>query len=588
MRTSFLFSNMHCTMRTTLPVLLSLLLAPGGALARSRTSFDIGWRYVLGDQGWKPPPATSTVSAGSSAGASLGVGGGSSFCNFGINITGTQCMGLSPQSASSADECAAACCLDYNCNLWQYDDSDPNSAFCWTGSDCSANVTGTQWVSFARSTPAPGPPAPGKEPCLDPSQPCAPGFNDQSWRVVNTPHDFIVEGIPNESCDRGHGYLCFNKSWYRKDFTVDSSAQGDLVWLDFDGVYKNSDMWLNGAYLGHFTSGYVSFRYYLHNATMPNSSTPVLNYGATPNVLAVLVDALTEQEGWFYEGGGITRKVWINYADPLSITPWGAYFPAAVTGAITSGPAGAMGPQTAASALINAAVDIQNARPTPAHATLTLTVLDASGATVATSASAANISAGGWVRLTPALTLPGPVHLWNTESTYMYSVRADVAVGGATVDTVTVPIGVRDAIWTPNQGFVLNGFKVPAKGFSQHQDFAGCGTAVPDRVNEFRVAGIRAIGGNFWRTAHNPTNPELLDFADAQGMLMWVENRFINKGVQPIQGPKDTGFPPFNAVADPQLLADAQAMVLRDRNHPSVVIWSLCAFLCVVRARARA
>ena len=162
-----------------------------------------------------------------------------------------------------------------------------------------------------------------------------------------------------------------------------------------------------------------------------------------------------------------------------------------------------MGPQTAASAQINAAVDIANARATAADTTLLLTVLDASGATVATSSTKQTIAAGGWARVTPGVALPGPVNLWNTESTYMYSVRADVqdnGAGGAVVDSVTVAIGVRDAIWTANQGFQLNGFKVPAKGFSQHQDFGGVGTAVPDRINEFRVAGIRAIGGNFWRT----------------------------------------------------------------------------------------
>jgi beta-galactosidase/beta-glucuronidase len=172
------------------------------------------------------------------------------------------------------------------------------------------------------------------------------------------------------------------------------------------------------------------------------------------------------------------------------------------------------------------------------------------------------------------------VNLWNTESTYMYDVRADVLDGaGATADSVTVPIGIRNAIWTANGGFQLNGYKVPAKGFSQHQDFGGVGTAVPNRINEFRIQGIRALGGTFWRTAHNPTNPELLDFADRQGMLFWVENRFINKGVQPVPvsaKERVRAYPPFNAVADPQLLADAQAMVLRDRNHPSVVIWSLC------------
>lgn len=356
--------------------------------------------------------------------------------------------------------------------------------------------------------------------------------------------------------------------------------QGDLISVLFDGVYKNSDIWINGVYLGHFTSGYVSFRYWLHNATMPNSTTPVLNYGTTPNVLAVFVDALTEQEGWFYEGGGITRHVWLETAATLSVVPWGAYFPAAVTGAIASGPLGAMGPQTAASALINAQVDIANARPAAVNATLAITVLDASGATVATSRTAATLAAGGWARLTPAIAITSTVNLWNTESTYMYSVRADVLdAAGATVDSVTVPIGIRNAIWTANGGFQLNGFKVPVKGFSQHQDFGGVGNAVPDRINEFRISAIRALGGNFWRTAHNPTNPELLDFADAQGMLFWVENRFINKGVQPLPmsaQERVRAYPPFNAVADPQLLADAQAMVLRDRNHPSVVIWSLC------------
>ena len=213
--------------------------------------------------------------------------------------------------------------------------------------DCSKNVSNDEWTSFAR-TSAPGPgPGPGpKPPCTDASTPCAQNYDDSAWRTVNTPHDFIVEGVANPSCDRGHGYLCFNKSWYRQTFTVPTTNQGDLIWLDFDGVYKNSDMWLNGAWLGmsahigavrafkdtplnwqsnrptwdslrsagplrrgaatinapppfaacsrkcfsaglpptsakscagHFTSGYVSFRYYLHNATMPNSTTPVLN-----------------------------------------------------------------------------------------------------------------------------------------------------------------------------------------------------------------------------------------------------------------------------------------------------------------------
>jgi len=544
------------------------------AAARSRVSFDFGWRFILGDQGFKPAPESLAVVRASDADEA------SNFCEFNTNITGLQCFGLNQIPAvNTIDECQAACCLDYTCLVWQWDANNGDSP-CWGGSDCSNNGTNGAWTSFVRSQPTPPNPPMPSVPCTDVGKPCAQGYNDSTWRTVNTPHDFIVEGAPNQNADRGHGYLPFNKSWYRKTFTVPADAQGQLVWLDFDGVYKNSDMWLNGIYLGHFTSGYVSFRYYLHNATAPNSTTPVLNYGATTNVLAVLVDALTEQEGWFYEGGGITRHVWLNIADKLSITPWGAFFPSAITGDITSGPNGAMGPQTAASARIFAQVDIQNGRATSADTVLQLTVMDATGTPVASSTTSQTIGAGGWARVVPTIDWKN-VNLWNTESTYMYTVQANVVdsgAGGAVVDSVTIPIGVRDAIWTANTGFMLNGFKVPAKGFSQHQDFGGAGNAVPDRIQEYRVAGIRAIGGNFWRTAHNPVASETLEFADRYGMLMWVENRFINKGVQPIQGPKDVpqAFPNMVTSADAQLLADAQAMVLAARNHPSVVIWSLC------------
>lgn len=273
------------------------LLAAADA-ARTRESFDMSWRYVLGDLGYKPTAASAAAAVAPHAPAAAVLSDG--FCNFDINLTGTQCYGLTSGSGTTADECAAACCLDDQCLLWQFDASDPNAGYCWYGNDCSQNSSNAAWISAARSSAPspPGPPRPSSAPCTDASKPCAQAYDDSAWRTVNTPHDFIVEGVANPNADRGHGYLPFNKSWYRKTFTVPSAAQGQLVWLDFDGVYKNSDMWLNGIYLGHFTSGYVSFRYYLHNATAPNSTTPVLNYGATTNVLAVLVDALTEQEGW--------------------------------------------------------------------------------------------------------------------------------------------------------------------------------------------------------------------------------------------------------------------------------------------------
>jgi beta-galactosidase len=346
-------------------------------------------------------------------------------------------------------------------------------------------------------------------------------FQDSAWRTVSTPHDFIVEGSPTPDADRGHGYLPFNRSWYRKHFTVPPAAQGQLISIEFDGVYRNSDVWLNGVYVGHFTSGYVSFRYWLHNVTAPNSTTPALLYGSD-NVLAVFVDALSAQEGWFYEGGGITRHVWLDFRDPLSITPWGAFYPSAITGAITSGPLGAMGPQTAASAVINAQVDVANARTAATSFTLALAVVDpTTGTVMGTANMPSSLAPGGWVRLTPTVKLTGPVNLWNTEAPFLYTVNATISVGGAVVDAMTTTIGIRQAYWDPNTGFMLNGFKVAAAGFSNHQDFGGAGTAVPDRVQEFRVTSLRAIGSNFWRTAHNPPSPEVLTYSDIHGMMVW-------------------------------------------------------------------
>ena len=211
----------------------SVLLASsllGLAEARSRASFDFGWRYILGDQGFVPSAAVA---------AARDTDPGAGFCGFAENITGTQCYGLTSYSATTIDECAATCCLDYSCNIWQWQEGNSGGP-CWGGSDCSQN-TSSAWVSFRRAGPPPGPPGPGPvlPPCTDASKPCAPGFSDDSWRTVNTPHDFIVEGVADQNADRGHGYLPFNKSWYRKEFSVPTTAQGQLVWLDFDGVYKH-------------------------------------------------------------------------------------------------------------------------------------------------------------------------------------------------------------------------------------------------------------------------------------------------------------------------------------------------------------
>ena len=265
-----------------LHVLLAIFLT---AAARQRTPFDDNWRFVLGDAGYAPACDTSAFTA---------------------NLSGTRCLGGQMIFVSSAELCEAACCGNPQCTNWQWCEQPcvPRSPGwgCYNGVSCAANTTvGVQnWVGAARALPAPAPPPPAL--CADPALPCAQAYDDSRWRTVSTPHDFIGEGAYSQSADEEHGYLPFNVSWYRRTFAVNASAS-DLVSIEFDGVYKNSDVWLNGVYLGHHTSGYTAFRYFLHNATTAaadGSRVPVLRLGGGENVLAVRADALSVQEGWFY------------------------------------------------------------------------------------------------------------------------------------------------------------------------------------------------------------------------------------------------------------------------------------------------
>ena len=253
--------------------LLALATAAASAFSRTREPFDSAWQFHLGDLGFGP-------SCNASA--------------FTINYTNIQCMQQNPNPAQTQAACENACACDPTCNVWQWcptGNCGLGGHGCWLGSNVSACTgKGDGWVSFARVPPTPGPPAP-VPPCLDPAAPCAPSFPDSSWRTVDTPHDFVVEGAPVPTADRGHGYLPFNISWYRRHFQVDPSLQGAAIWLEFDGVYRNSDVWLNGVHIAHQNSGYVPFIAYIHNATLPDGVTPALKYGAD-NVLAVRADAL--------------------------------------------------------------------------------------------------------------------------------------------------------------------------------------------------------------------------------------------------------------------------------------------------------
>jgi beta-galactosidase len=594
---------------------LVLLAVCGGATAREIVEFDSDWQFQLGDAGYAPPCNTSA---------------------FSTNLSGSVCDGGTGTLifVSTRELCEQACCGDPRCTYWEWCEQPCLPASpgwgCKNGYDsCPTRSPAQNWTAMARAAPRTPPPTPAAV-CTDPAQPCAPGFPDSGWRTVTTPHDFVVEGAYAATNDEEHGFLPWNVSWYRRRFSIEAAQAGSAVWVDFDGVYKNSDVWLNGVYLGHHTSGYVAFRYFLHNATqgVGAARVPVLRYGGgTPNVLAVRVDALSVQEGWFYEGGGIYRHVTLTIADPVHISPWGVYLPSAVTGAITSGPLGALGPQTAASASVMPQTDVTNSRAVVVLFALTTTVLDPNGTAVGVANSSGTLPPGAGGTLFQEVRLSGPVQLWNTAARPpLYTVNSTLWIGGAAVDTVTTVIGIRSAVWTPTQGFQLNGVPTPLQGFSNHQSWAGCGNAVPTRVDEYRITSLKEVGANLWRMSY-PGNAQLTDLADAHGMLMWVENRMLRYAVQPVVSTLHDGAPRCNPtqgldcaggtdqqtctayyvpcsvgscncewsgavcaesvvacapavpspdLADPQLLQDIHDMVLRDRNHPSVIIWCLC------------
>jgi len=368
-------------------------------------------------------------------------------------------------------------------------------------------------------------------------------YNDTSWRTLDIPHDFVVEGTFSPNADKSHGYLPYGIGWYRRYFSVAANLKGQTMWIDFDGTYRNANAYLNGVLLGNHPSGYTSYRYFISNETS-------LNYGGN-NVLVVRCDA-TQPEGWWYDGGGIYRHVWLNIANPLHVDPWGVYAPSTVTSNVVYDKMGS----PLAAATIDVQTVIRNDGSQAATGTLTTQILDSKGNPVAklsTSISIGSQSSNNYSQSFPLI----QVNLWSIEFPNLYTVLSTVADSdGRATDSVVTTIGVRKINWDVAKGFFLNDQPVKIKGMANHQDFAGVGVAVPDSLQVFRISKLKEMGGNAWRTAHNPPNPALLDTADGLGFLVWDENHLLDDS--------------------PQYEADLRSMLLRDRNHPSIIMWSLC------------
>ena len=364
----------------------------------------------------------------------------------------------------------------------------------------------------------------------------APDFDDRPWRKLNLPHDWAVEQGFDARASLSHGFKAIGRNfpdasvgWYRKRFNIPASDLGKHITIAFDGVFRNSIVWINGHYLGTEPSGYNGFEYNISE---------YLNYGGD-NVIAVRVDA-TMEEGWFYEGAGIYRHVWLNKTNPLHIATNGTF----VTTQLTD-----------KAADLTALATVDNDGDETRTFNIKQTVIDAEGNTI-TTRHVVNLSIAPFTSqdVKTHLLVSAP-KLWSIETPYLYKLITTVEDNGKVIDNYKTTFGIRTIRFDANEGFFLNGKHVEIKGTNNHQDFAGVGTAMPDALQDFRINTLKSFGSNAYRCSHNPPTPELLDACDRLGMLVIVENRQM--GVSSTQ------------------LNDLKGLIVRDRNHPSVISWSI-------------
>jgi beta-galactosidase len=362
-------------------------------------------------------------------------------------------------------------------------------------------------------------------------------FDDSDWKPVDLPHDWAVE-LPfhNDPELNSKGYYPLGRNypetsvgWYRRIFTLDESDKGKRIVLEFDGAYRESMVVFNGFYIGRHSGGYDPFRFDVTDFANPGGR----------NVLLVRVDA-TSSDGWFYEGAGIYRHVWLVKSNPVHVKQWGTF----VRSEIKAG-----------AATLKVRTELENNTPASAEARVVSTILDPSGREVGKNVTApVAIAAVSEATLEQQIQVTQP-RLWSLEERNLYTLVTEVRVGGAVVDSTETRFGIRSIEMSPLRGLLLNGKQVKIKGTCNHQDHAGLGAALPDAVQNYRIAKLIEMGSNGLRTSHNPPTPELLNACDELGMLVFDETRMMS--------------------SNPEGLGQFENLVRRDRNHPSVFMWSM-------------
>jgi beta-galactosidase len=378
----------------------------------------------------------------------------------------------------------------------------------------------------------------------DPANAQNPGLDDSSWTAVNLPHDWSIYGPfdRNAPAGGGGGYLPTGIGWYRKPFQTPDTTRNQRVKVEFDGIYENSEVWINGNSLGRRPFGYASFVYDL---------TPYLNATGQTNVLAVRVDNSPQPNSRWYSGSGIYRHTWLLITDDLHIPQWGTY--------VTT-------PKAAAdSASVDVVTNVANEGTSKRQFELAYSVLDETGHAVAATSGAGQVDAGVSGEFKQSMAIPKPT-LWSSDKPYLYTLRCAVMNGANVVDQYDTPFGVRTAIFDVNKGFLLNGTRVKLNGVCLHADGGGVGAAVPEGVWARRLQLLKEMGCNAIRTSHNPPDPEFLDLCDRMGFLV-MDEAFDEWTIGKRQNAYHLHFKQW-------WQRDLTDFIHRDRNHPSIVLWS--------------
>ncbi|HZQ95788.1 MAG TPA: beta-galactosidase GalA [Candidatus Sulfotelmatobacter sp.] len=362
-------------------------------------------------------------------------------------------------------------------------------------------------------------------------------LDDAKWRPLNLPHDWAVE-LPfvRDEEQQSHGYKPLGRrypetsiGWYRRTFDLSSEDAGRRISVEFDGAFRSALVFLNGYFIGRNDNGYAPFCFDL---------TDFANFGGK-NFLVVRMDA-SFGDGWFYEGAGIYRHVWLTKTEPLHLGRWESYVRPSMKG------------NTATLAL---GTVVQNQGTQGESCRVRWQILDRAGKIVATADSAAQpVAADGSATFTASANLANPA-LWSPESPTLYSAVVTVESAGKIRDAERISFGVRTLAWDPDKGFFLNGKSVKIKGTCNHQDHAGVGAAVPDRLQCYRLAVLKEMGGNAVRTSHNMPTPEWVEACDRMGMMMMCETRQMS--------------------SNPEGMAQLEVMIKRYRNSPAIILWSM-------------